>query len=137
MGFVICCGENERPPSTIDVSTLDGGEPGEGVGGADDDFRGGFRVFQQGVELDAKEFDFRVEALVVVDLFELLHLLRGEVLGVEAVLAGVLFAGLAAALALVGFVHVFLLFGGEVVERAFGGFLGDAEGVQELFEVLV
>ena len=55
---------------------------------------------------------------MIVDLFELLHLLEWEVFGVEAVLAGVLVAGLAAAFALGRFVLVALFFfiATEIVE---------------------
>ena len=50
--------------------------------------------------------------------------------GVEAVLACVLIAGLAAALTL------FVLIAAEVVEGALGGFLGDSEAVWEVFAFL-
>ena len=112
---------------TIDVSSLGGHQSGEGMDCAQDEVRRGLWVIQDGVEPDAQEGDLRVESLVVVRLFELLHLLRSEVLGIEAVLSGVLVAGLAAGLSLGLFFHVLVLLTAEIVEGAFGGFLWYAE----------
>ena len=90
--------------SSVDVSPLDGHEPGEGVDGLEYEVRGSFRIVQEGVKPNSEKGDFRGQVFEVIGVFENLKLFGSEVPGVEAVLAGVLVAGLGAALTLRFFV---------------------------------
>ena len=105
--------------SSVDVSPLDGHEPGEGVDGLEYEVRGSFRIVQEGVKPNSEKGDFRGQVFEVIGVFENLKLFGSEVLRVEAVLASVLVAGLAAALAFGLDVAMAL----EVVEGALGGSL--------------
>ena len=82
-------------------------------------------MVEEFVEPDADDGDFRAQVSDGQCIVELLKLFRGKLFGVEAVLAGVLVAGLTATLAL----GIFVLIATEVVEGAFGGFFGDSESV--------
>ena len=83
-------------------------------------------VGEKGVEFDAEEGNFLVQAADEQGVIEILQLFGGKVLGIEAVLAGVLVAGLGAALALAG----------DVVEGALGWGVRAGEGFEEGFDCI-
>ena len=83
-------------------------------------------VGEEGVEFDAEEGNFLVQAADEQGVIEILQLFGGKVLGIEAVLAGVLVAGLGAALALAG----------DVVEGALGWGVRAGEGFEEGFDCI-
>ena len=60
-----------------DVPSLNGQEPGQGVDGLEDKFRGGIGVVEEGVELDAEEGDLGTEVSEVASFFEQYRLFRG------------------------------------------------------------
>ena len=108
------------------VAALDGYQPSEDVNGLEEQFRGRFLVGEEGVEFDAEEGNFLVQAADVQGVVEILKLFGGKVLGVEAVLAGVLVAGLAAALTLAG----------DIVEGTLGRGVRAGEGFEEGFDFI-
>ena len=83
-------------------------------------------VGEKGVEFDAEEGNFLVQAADEQGVIEILQLFGGKVLGIEAVLAGVLVAGLGAALAIAG----------DVVEGALGWGVRAGEGFEEGFDCI-
>ncbi len=116
---------------------MDVDELSEGVKGFEGEVRGGGWVVEEGVELDPEEGDFPGEVFEVIGVFENLKLFGSEMLGVEAVLVGVLVAGLAAGLAFRLFVTTDLFITTEVVGGALGGFFGSWEAVEEVADFFV
>ena len=103
-------------------------------GPIEDEVRRSFGIVEEGVELDAEMAISGARSLRSLAFSRLLKLFRGEVFGVEAVLAGVLVAGLAAGLEF----RLFVTFvAAEVVEGALGGFFGDSDAVEEVFHFFV
>ena len=86
--------EGTYPPlSSEPVASLDAHHPAEVVEGAGNELRRGFRILEQGEEPDADERDFLSKVADLQGFSKGLLLLRGEGVGVEAVLAGVRLPG--------------------------------------------
>ena len=82
------------------VALLDCRELGDGADGLVYELGGRVGIVEKGLEPDSQEGYFMRHVLDLQGGFEFLKLFRGHALGVEAVLAGVMIAGLASGLAL-------------------------------------